>query len=535
MKMRMQHNEYDRYGRLSAANIGLTADASANFSTEYGYDPNSNMTSLRRYGITDRVGDSFVYGLHSEATMAYDGNQRTGITQQYHGETYEGAAGITKSGDYSLNYDSRGNLDSDDSRGIKHTIYNHLNKPTWVIFNNGDTLKIRYDGLGNVVERKFIEIKKMIIGGASAPSVSITPSVRNMRSRTDNFYGPYERTYVDKLSNKYSKVNFAGGYIDVDGKTYYYIHDYQGNVVAVMRGDGTVVQTAEYYPYGEPWLEPEGNNRRLFTGKERLRNIKWYDYGARMSNAAYGDWTGIDPKASDYPWLSPYSFCAADPVNFVDLEGRDIAVLMAGIHTAMLVGNDNDGWRYYSKNGDKIYESTDKYWGGKDHDNLGSIIFGSVQEFLDSNFNQEGTNDDKENDITAGFHYTKAYEIETTVHQDNLAKEAFQKASEAGYHFIGRNCGDAVYDALSAAGLKIQRKSYGEWFSLPLLYSLSLGNLNFKLQADMYSLYMKTTVPWHIYDRLKNAYPSGVERTTWFKIDYLRQTMNPVRHGLIPY
>ncbi len=313
--------EYDRYGRLSAANIGLTADASANFSTEYGYDPNSNMTSLRRYGITDRVGDSFVYGLHSEATMTYDGNQRTGIMQQYHGETYEGAAGITGSGDYSLNYDSRGNLDSDGSRGIKHTIYNHLNKPTWVIFNSGDTLKIRYDGLGNVVERKFIEIKKMIIGGASAPSVSITPSVRNMRSRTDNFYGPYERTYVDKMSNKYSKVNFAGGYIDVDGKTYYYIHDYQGNVVAVMRGDGTVVQTAEYYPYGEPWLEPEGNNRRLFTGKERLRNIKWYDYGARMSNAASCDWTGIDPKASDYPWLSPYSVCAADPVNYVDLDG----------------------------------------------------------------------------------------------------------------------------------------------------------------------------------------------------------------------
>ncbi len=321
--------EYDRYGRLSSANIGLTADATANFSTEYGYDSNSNMTSLRRYGITDRVGDSFVYGLHSEATMRYDGNQRTGITQQYYGETYEGAAGITGSGDHNISYDSRGNLDSDDSRGIKHTVYNHLNKPTMVIFNNKDTLKIRYDGLGNVVERVFLESKKMIVGFAAT---SITrPGSIYRKGWTENFYGPYERTIKNLTINKYPKVNFAGGYIDVDGKTYYYIHDYQGNVVAVMRGDGTVVQTAEYYPYGEPWLEPEGDNRRLFTGKERLRDLKWYDYGARMSNAASCDWTSQDKKLEEFYGYSPYcnSFC--DPVNFVDESGESPTLVTAAI------------------------------------------------------------------------------------------------------------------------------------------------------------------------------------------------------------
>ena len=34
--------------------------------------------------------------------------------------------------------------------------------------------------------------------------------------------------------------------------------DYQGNNVAVMDGKQNVLQETNYYPYGEPWREPEG-------------------------------------------------------------------------------------------------------------------------------------------------------------------------------------------------------------------------------------------------------------------------------------
>jgi len=34
--------------------------------------------------------------------------------------------------------------------------------------------------------------------------------------------------------------------------------------------------------------------------------------------------TGIDPMCEKYPWLSPYLYCANNPVNLVDKDGKDI-------------------------------------------------------------------------------------------------------------------------------------------------------------------------------------------------------------------
>ena len=42
-------------------------------------------------------------------------------------------------------------------------------------------------------------------------------------------------------------------------------------------------------------------------------------------------WLSQDPMAEKYPSLSPYSYCAGDPVNLIDEEGRRIRV----------VGNEN--------------------------------------------------------------------------------------------------------------------------------------------------------------------------------------------------
>ena len=147
-----------------------------------------------------------------------------------------------------------------------------------------------------------------------------------------------------KHATPIDRVHFDGGYIDDDGKVYYHIDDYQGNVVAVMRGNGTVVQTAHYYPYGEPWLEPDGTNRRLYGGKERIAALGGaYDFGARLLNSRIGTWHQQDPCAEDYRWLSPYSVCAADPVNHIDPDGRKFT------EASMLTyGNYlSDAWRRY--------------------------------------------------------------------------------------------------------------------------------------------------------------------------------------------
>ena len=77
-----------------------------------------------------------------------------------------------------------------------------------------------------------------------------------------------------------------------------------------------------YYPYGEPTVEPKGQ-RFLFGGKEREhaggRNA--YDFGAR-SLTPFGSWPSPDPKAEDFYQISPFSYCAGDPINFIDPTGE---------------------------------------------------------------------------------------------------------------------------------------------------------------------------------------------------------------------
>lgn len=71
----------------------------------------------------------------------------------------------------------------------------------------------------------------------------------------------------------------------------------------------------------------------MFEGKERLRadGINEYDQGARRYAAAFPFFTTPDRKASSTPWLSPYSFCASNPINAVDPSGN-LTIFINGFH-----------------------------------------------------------------------------------------------------------------------------------------------------------------------------------------------------------
>ena len=64
-----------------------------------------------------------------------------------------------------------------------------------------------------------------------------------------------------------------------------------------------------------------GNPYR-FSGKERT--LADYDFGARRYLPfRVPRWTSMDPLAEKYFSISPYAYCAADPVNLVDKKGRE--------------------------------------------------------------------------------------------------------------------------------------------------------------------------------------------------------------------
>ena len=106
----------------------------------------------------------------------------------------------------------------------------------------------------------------------------------------------------------------------------YYICDHLGSVRAVTDAEGEVLGTYDYMPYGsEISSTSSATTDYRFTGKELQINfdVNLYDSFARFQNI-YGRFMSIDPKAESFYHISPYTYCAGDPVNLVDPDGMTI-------------------------------------------------------------------------------------------------------------------------------------------------------------------------------------------------------------------
>lgn len=61
-----------------------------------------------------------------------------------------------------------------------------------------------------------------------------------------------------------------------------------------------------------------------FTGKERDEETGYGYFGARYMDHELMMWLSVDPMADKYPSLSPYSYCAWNPVKLVDPDGMEM-------------------------------------------------------------------------------------------------------------------------------------------------------------------------------------------------------------------
>ena len=124
------------------------------------------------------------------------------------------------------------------------------------------------------------------------------------------------------------------------GSSMFFIKDHLGSVRAVVSETGEVLQTNEFYPYGDLFGtsgtadNSSGNRYRYrFTGKELGNETGLYDFSARYLQSSLGRFTTIDPLAEKYPSISPYAYCNGNTVNFVDPDGRAI-----GTVTGLILG-----------------------------------------------------------------------------------------------------------------------------------------------------------------------------------------------------
>ena len=106
----------------------------------------------------------------------------------------------------------------------------------------------------------------------------------------------------------------------------YYICDHLGSVRTVTDENGTVLANYDYLPYGTDMLRDAAAadvTDYRFTGKEVQRDFgaNLYDSFARFQHNN-GRFLSIDPKAESFYHISPYTYCAGDPVNLVDPDGE---------------------------------------------------------------------------------------------------------------------------------------------------------------------------------------------------------------------
>lgn len=92
----------------------------------------------------------------------------------------------------------------------------------------------------------------------------------------------------------------------------------------------SIEQTTHYYPYGGilTYSTNQGVQKYKYNGKEldRMHGLDWYDYNARQYDPAMGEFTSIDPSCEKYYNISPYAYCAGNPIRYVDPTGRDYSL-----------------------------------------------------------------------------------------------------------------------------------------------------------------------------------------------------------------
>ena len=231
---------------------------------------------------------------------------------------------------------ANGNMTKDRNKGISNITYNTMNLPSRIEFENGSRATYLYSADGTKLQVKY-ETSYAGLLASGQPSGSASTAIA--QTHTIDYVG--DKIYEDGVL---SRILIEGGYVDYSGETpiyHTYLTDHQGNVRVVVDENAAVKQVNHYYPYGALFAESTNGDVQpyKYNGKEldRMHGRDWYDHGARHNDAAIGRWHVMDPLCEKYYDVSPYAYCAGDPVNAIDPDGKSIWTKM--LKTTMKIGS----------------------------------------------------------------------------------------------------------------------------------------------------------------------------------------------------
>ncbi|MGW9498903.1 RHS repeat-associated core domain-containing protein [Streptomyces prasinus] len=291
----------------------------------YGYGTNSATDGSKIRTLTDNVRGA-------KRTYTYDGAGRF----SYANEEKSGA--ITDSWQYC--YDLAGNLTSQGTdqgcpRGTTYT-YNDAQQLTAKSSTSGPW---SYDAIGNETAaastddyartaEKWTDHSQMssitVNGKTYAGQYGSTDQSERIKLGDTVFHnGPLGLAAKTTAGVDMGFNREPGGTLNsmtTGGKTYYYLTDAIGSVVALADGDGNKVNTYAYSPRGVRILaqssEPVAQPYRFAGGYQDPTGL--YHLRARYYDANIGRFTQPDPSGQEQ---NPYLYAEGDPVNRIDPTG----------------------------------------------------------------------------------------------------------------------------------------------------------------------------------------------------------------------
>ncbi len=319
------------------------------------YDKNGNIKKLNRFSPNNTFStklktDELTYKYFKLSNKLKSVTDATGKNKGF-------KDGNIPNDDYS--YDQDGNLTSDANKNITSILYNHLNLPRVIKFNNSNSKKIKYyyDALG-------IKLRKVVKNGSTVTTTDYA-----------NGYA-YENNILQFFPT-------SEGYVTPEGNGFKYIYQYKDQVGNVRLsysdadGNGTVTQSEiieenNYYPFG---LEHKGYNNVVngtenpykYQGKEHEQELGYnmYDFDMRHYDPAIARWVTVDPKSELMRRFSPYTFAFNNPIRFIDPDGmapEDVIIkgtekqaafkeLQSSVSSELTLSMDKSGKVSYTQNG----------------------------------------------------------------------------------------------------------------------------------------------------------------------------------------
>ena len=314
------------------------------YGTGYCYDNMGNLLSLSREGDMT----SSLKGIVDNLSMTYDGNMLASVSDSAPAPSVTGSADFRDGASMAVEYtyDRNGNMTSDLNRRISSVSYNRQNRPAR-IKHSGGTETFTYLPDGTKRERTAL---------GKDWSLSRTEYRGNLVCADDSL--------------KY--ILFDGGLIAMDRaepEYLFFLRDHLGSTRVVARSNGKAVQVNHYYPYGMAYASgrmsgnaeahpvtgeggnvidgdleigggtggmelarPGASQPYRFLGNELYtsNSLGLYDFSARMYDPTLGRFLSVDPMAEGYRHLSPYAYCAGNPVVYVDKDGQVIGRVVVG-------------------------------------------------------------------------------------------------------------------------------------------------------------------------------------------------------------